>query len=167
MLLLALLACGPIMKQSGYSDEFKVPASIQVGTPVTTPDGASTMVWETKDTSGHFEGVVVASWCPTCKQLLAARAADPKLAAATPDIYYLAEEGERYLEGAVRLEQMTPAQATDSLASMKANGAMLIHAKALEGIGARAVHEADLPAKWFPYFFTCDKGTCEGYSGTW
>ncbi|MDP2305411.1 MAG: hypothetical protein Q8P18_05245 [Pseudomonadota bacterium] len=162
MFLLTLLACGPITKQSGYADEFKVPASIQVGTP-----GANGLVWQAKDTSGHFEGVVVASWCPTCRQLLAARAADPKLAAATPNLYFLAEEGERYLKGAVDLEQMTAAQAAESQAAMTANGAVLVHAAALAGTGAQAVHMADVPAKWFPYFFTCDEGSCEGYSGTW
>jgi len=167
MLFSALLACGPITKQSGYADEFKVPASIQVGTPVTTEGAPGRLEWQAKDTSGRFEGVVVASWCPTCKQLLAARAADPKLAAATPDIYFLAEEGERYLQGAVTLEQMTAEQAAESQAAMTANGVFLVHAAALAGTGAKAVHWADVPAKWFPYFFTCENGTCEGYSGTW
>lgn len=162
MFLFTLLACGPIVKQSGYSDEFKVPASIQIGTL-----GEAGLAWQTKDTSGRFEGVVVASWCPTCRQFLAARAGDPKLAAATPDLYFLAEEGERYLKGAVDLEQMTPAQAVEAQAAMKANGAVLVHAAALAGSGALAVHMADVPAKWFPYFFTCDEGTCEGYSATW
>lgn len=162
MFLLALLACGPVTKQSGYADEFKVPASIQVGTR-----GPTGLVWHTKDTSGRFEGIVLASWCPTCKQFLAARAADPKLAAATPDLYFLAEEGERYLKGAVDLEQMTPAQAAESQAAMTANSAVLIHAPALAGTDAQAVHWADVPAKWFPYFFTCNDGTCEGYSATW
>lgn len=163
MLILALLACGgPVTRQSGYEDTFTVPASIQVGTP-----GASGLTWEAVDTSGRFEGVVVASWCPTCKQFLTARAADPKLAAATSNLYFLAEEGERYLQGALTLEQMTEEQAARTRAEMAANGVLLVRAEVLEGTGAKAVHWEDVPAKWFPFFFRCDDGVCEGWSGTW
>lgn len=166
MLLLALLACGgPITRQSGYDDTFTVPASIQVGTP--DASGLSGLTWEAVDTSGRFEGVVVASWCPTCKQLLAARAADPKLAAATPNLYFLAEEGDRYLQGAVDLAYMTAEQAAHDQAAMAANGDFLIQPVALAGSGAKAVHWADVPAKWFPFFFRCDGGECEGWSATW
>ncbi|MDP2311917.1 MAG: hypothetical protein Q8P41_03365 [Pseudomonadota bacterium] len=163
MLLLALLACGgPITKQSGYSDEFTVPASIQVGTP-----GENGLVWEAVGTSGRFEGVVVATWCPTCKQLLAVRAADPRMAAATPNLYFLAEEAELQLKHAVDQGQMTPEQAASTQAGLVESGAMVLNPAAIAGSGAKALHWDDVPAKWFPYFFTCNDGVCEGWSGTW
>ena len=59
------------------------------------------------------------------------------------------------------------AHVAETQAAMTANGALLVHAAALAGTDAKAVHWADVPAKWFPYFFTCNEGTCEGYSATW
>src|SRR4051794_31956459 len=106
MLLVLLAACGPLRSQSGYSDTFTVPPHIDVGTA--TPAG---LVWSSVDTSGRFEGVIVASWCPTSKDLLAAREADPELAAATPDLYFLSEEADLHLKSLVEQGRMTPEQA--------------------------------------------------------
>jgi hypothetical protein len=109
ILLLALLAaCGPLRSQSGYSDAFTVPPRIDVGTATPT-----VIEWASTDTSGRFEGVIVASWCPTSKDLLAARAADPALAAATPDLYFLAEEADLHLASLVEQGRMTPEQAAE------------------------------------------------------
>jgi len=162
MLLALLAACGPLRSQSGYSDAFTVPPRIDVGTA--TPTGIE---WASTDTSGRFEGVIVASWCPTSKDLLAARAADPALAAATPDLYFLAEEADLHLASLVEQGRMTPEQAAETDGGLDAAGALVLDPKAFASITPKALHWADVPAKWFPYFFTCDDGTCRGWSGHW
>lgn len=160
-MLVSLLACsgGGPQRLEGYTKPFRLNGGFAVGTP-----SAAGVRWETEKIGEHYEGVVIATWCTTCDALLAARASDPKVRAATTNLFVYESEAVDHLKYWAGRGEFTPAELETELAAFAAVGQTLIFPEKLQGIPARVVRMEDIPAEWYPFFFTCDGNECVGWA---
>lgn len=160
--LLAVLACsgGGPSRLPGYSKPFQLEGGFAVGVA-----GAQGVRWERQAVGEHYEGVVIATWCPTCEAMLADRERDPRLRAATANLFYVDTELRRDVERAQERGELSAEEGRAVLLDSEAAGQLVTYPERLVGLGARAVRIDEVPAEWFPFFFTCDGSQCEGWAG--
>lgn len=155
------LAAGPIKRDPAWAAvPFTLPRLLEVGT-----EGSAGLTWTTIDTGGTFEGVVVATWCPACKELLARRAAEPAVREQTRNLFYVEGEVAEQLTRLILYKQLTQEEARAQYEVAVARRQVVFDPPILTGTGARAIRVNAIPAGWLPFFFSCQDGACEGWSG--